>query len=296
MNLITSGTARLKPGFRKTITRFNGMLLPAAGGLLLALIIMLAIGAPWFTNFDPIEQRPEIRLQPPSPVHWFGTDQFGRDIWSRVLYGGRLSLAASSLALLLVMGIGLAVGVAAGYLGGWVDAIMMRLVDILLAFPAMVLALVIVGLFEPGLNNVLLATVTTWWVGFARVTRSIVLQAREETTVEAARALGARPWAIIRREILPRVVGPVLVLATLDLGYLILAISGLSFLGLGAQPPSPEWGTMLADGRIHFLTAPHLMVFPGLMIFLTVLALNLLGEGLRDWLDPINTMVIGKEQ
>jgi len=256
-------------------------------GMVLLLVILGAVaGAPWLAQHDPDEQRPATRLQPPSHIHWLGTDRYGRDLFARVLYGGRTTLTASGLALAAVLVIGLSTGVAAGYVGGWTDAAIMRLVDVLLAFPSTILALVIVGLFGPGLTNLLLASVSVWWVPFARITRSIVLQVKNETSIEAACALGATPGVIVWREIVPRTLGPVLVLATLELTHLILVLAGLSFLGLGAQLPTAEWGAMLADGRAHMLTAPQLIIAPGLAIFMTALALNLIGEGLRDLFDP----------
>ena len=256
------------------------------GGLLLAGILAASLAAPWLAPFDPNQQDADGMLQPPSVIHWCGTDQFGRDIFSRILYGGRISLSAAGAALVIVVSVGLSAGLLSGYAGGWVDNIIMRLVDLLLAFPPIILALVIAGLFEPNLINVVLSMSLVMWLSFARVTRSIVLQAKADPAVDAAKALGATPIRIIRQEILPRVFGPIIVLAAIETGYLILAIAGLSFLGLGAQPPLPEWGTMLAEGRVQFLTSIHVILFPGIAILLTVLACNLIGEGLRDLLDP----------
>lgn len=254
-------------------------------GVLIVLVLLIA-GAPYLSPYDPVVHDPGAALQKPSATHWFGTDRFGRDLLTRILYGGRITLVSSSVALLLVVTIGLSVGIAAGYLGGVFGGIAMRIVDVLLAFPSIIIGLVVAGLFGPGLMNVLIAVISVWWVSFARLTHGIVLKVKEEPFVDAARALGARPLTIMLYEILPSVAGPVMVLATLELGSLIIWISGLSFLGLGAQPPSPEWGAMLSDGRAYFLVYPHLMIFPGLMIFLTVFALVMLGEGLRDMLDP----------
>jgi peptide/nickel transport system permease protein len=255
------------------------------GIFLLALILVLILAAPWISPRDPTEQNPQIRLQSPNQQYWFGTDPFGRDVLSRVLYGGRISLITSSLSLTLVVVIGLSIGLVAGYVGGLVDTVVMRIVDALFAFPSIVLALVVAGLFGPGLTNVLIAIVSIWWVTIARVTRGMVLRVKQEPYVEAAHAIGLSSFRIIWRYILPNVLGPVFPQVTLELGNLILVISSLSFLGLGAQPPSPEWGAMLADGRSYFTVAPHLMIFPGFMIFLTVLALNLIGEALHDLLD-----------
>ena len=256
------------------------------GLLLLTILIVCVLGAPYFSHFDVSTQNAAEALQGPSKTHWFGTDRFGRDIFIRILYGGRITLTASTIALVLTIVIGLAVGIGAGYLGGLLAEITMRIVDVLLAFPTIIVGLVIAGLFGPGLINVLIAVIGIWWVSFARLAHGLVLQIKEEPFIEAAKALGARPITIMCREILPRVIGPVIVLATLELGSLIIWISSLSFLGLGAQPPSPEWGAMLADGRAFFIVFPHLMIFPGLMIFFTVFALVLIGESLRDLFDP----------
>ena len=262
-----------------------------SGLLLLSILIVMILVAPLFINYDPIEQNPHETLEAPCKAHLFGTDRFGRDVFTRILYGGRITLAAGSLALFLVLTIGLVLGVIAGYAGGVLGAVIMRIVDILLAFPSIIIALVIAGLFGQGLMNVLIAVISVWWVSFTRLTYGIVLQVKQEPSVDAARSLGARNLIIVWREILPKVIGPVVVLATLELGSLIIWISSLSFLGLGAQPPSPEWGAMLSDGRAYFLIAPYLMFFPGLMIFLTVLSLVMIGEGLRDVFDPEITSI-----
>ncbi len=264
----------------------NRSLLFTLGSVLLGLLIIAITLIPPLLAHDPTAFNTDAVLQKPGLNHWFGTDHFGRDIFARILHGGRITLTAGSIALLLVVTIGLTVGITAGYLGGWFGSIAMRIVDILLAFPSIVIGLVIAGLFGPGLVNVLVAVISVWWVSFARLAYSITLKTKEEPFIDAAIALGAHPLIIMLREILPKVAGPILVLATLELGSLIIWISGLSFLGLGAQPPSPEWGTMLADGRDFLLVFPHLMVFPGLMIFITVFALVMIGEGLRDILDP----------
>ncbi|HXI16617.1 MAG TPA: ABC transporter permease [Chloroflexota bacterium] len=251
------------------------------GAILLVCIVLGTIAAPLLSPFDPAEQRPAERLQGPSVAHPFGTDRQGRDQWSRALHGGRTSLAAAGVALTLATTVGVTLGLLAGYSGGLLDSAIMRLVDVVLAFPSFVLGLVVAALFGPALMTVVLAATAFWWVGYARVTRGIVLQVRQEPFVLAARAIGASPGRIAVREVLPHTFGPVLVMATMDVGSLLMTLSGLSFLGMGAQPPTPEWGLMLADGKAYFLEAPHLMLFPGLMIFVTVLAVNLLGDGLR---------------
>lgn len=260
--------------------------LVVGGATILAVVLGLTLAAPLLAPYAPAEQRARERLQGPSRAHLMGTDRLGRDVYSRVLYGGRTSLAASAISLLVTVTVGVALGLAAGYAGGWTDAAIMRLVDVLLAFPSFILALIVAGLYGPGLFKVVLAATAVWWVSYARVTRGMVLQAKQEPYVLAARAAGARPLTIAVREVLPQIMGPILVLTMINLGRLLLTLSGLSFLGLGAQPPTAEWGLMLSEGKAYFLEMPHMMVFPGLMIFVTVLGLTLLGEGLRDVLDP----------
>ncbi|HYF63770.1 MAG TPA: ABC transporter permease [Herpetosiphonaceae bacterium] len=258
----------------------------AIGALLAALLIGAVVLGPALIGHDPAAARPAMRLQPPGAAAWLGADRYGRDVLARVLHGGRLTLLVSAAALGLVVVLGLGLGVLAGYLGGWVDRLVSGLIDLLLAFPSTVLALVVAGLFGAGLGNLLLALVSVWWVGFARIARSSVLAVKPTLVIEAARALGAPTRSILWGEIVPRALGPVLVLATLELGHLVLTIAGLSYLGLGAQPPSPEWGAMLADGRAFAGRAPHLLLAPAGAVLLTVLALNCLGEGLRDQLEP----------
>jgi peptide/nickel transport system permease protein len=255
--------------------------------LLLFIIIILVAGAPLFTTYNPLEQNASERLEKPDGKHIFGTDRFGRDVFSRTLFGGRTTLTSSILSLGIALSLGLLIGLTTGLYSGTVfDIVFMRIMDVLLAFPFMVLAMVITALFGQGLMQLLIAVVFVWWVPFARLSRSIVLQAKSETSVAAARALGARHRIIIIQELLPKAISPVLIQATFELGKLILSLAALSFLGLGAQPPNPEWGSMLSDGRSHFMIAPYILLGPALFIVLTVLALNLIGEGLRDMLDP----------
>lgn len=258
-----------------------------AGVVLLCLLTAAIAGATWLAPHDPLQQQVSERLQKPSADHPFGTDRFGRDVFSRTLHGGKHTLAASVTALGAALAVGLIAGLLAGmYHGSLLDALLMRIVDALLAFPFMVLAMIIAALFGTSLFHLLIAVVSVWWVSFARLTRSVVLHAKNETSFAAARVLGASAAAIIGKELLPKAISPVLILATFELGSLILSVAALSFLGLGAQPPTPEWGSMLADGRDHFLQAPHILLGPSLFIVLTVLAFNLIGEGLRDRLDP----------
>lgn len=260
--------------------------LTATGLALLALYVALALAAPLVTDRDPLRNDLARMIEPPSWEEPLGTDHLGRSLLARVVYGARISLSVSFAALLSILAIGVSVGAVAGYYGGRTDSILMRLVDVLLAFPGLVLVLAIAGMLGPSLLNILIAMVAVEWVKYARVVRGQVLSLCRTEFVESARAIGARgPW-IIFRHLLPNVISPVLVLATLDMGNIILAISALSFLGLGAQAPVPEWGRMLSDAAPYMQFAPRLMIVPGAAIFVVVLALNLVGDGLRDVLDP----------
>ncbi|MDH7578790.1 MAG: nickel ABC transporter permease subunit NikC [Bacillota bacterium] len=274
---------------RSALKRLAGDKLALIGLGIAALVVAVGIFAPYFAPHDPVKVALDQRLSPPSPVYPLGTDHLGRCLLSRLIYGTRASLTTAALALAAIMLVSIPVGALAGYCGGWVDNLFMRLVDVLLAFPSLILALVIAGMLGPGLLNVMLAVASVWWVGYARVIRGMVLAVKEKEFVLAARACGTSELGIITRHILPNILSPVVVLATLDMGKLILAISGLSFLGLGAQPPTPEWGAMLNDARPYMQVAPQLMVYPGLAIVTVVLAFNLLGDGLRDALDPRGT-------
>lgn len=255
------------------------------GAVLVAAFLALAVLGPTLAPHNPIEVTTE-RLQGPSRQHLLGTDGLGRDLFSRVAAGARLSLGSALLASLAVTLIGVAVGVAAGYAGGLADKVLMRAVDAVLALPGLVLALAVAGLLDPSLAAVMLGLVTIWWAGYARVVRGLVVSLRPMEFMESARASGAANWRVVTRHVLPNVVSPVIVLATLEIGQILLAISGLTFLGLGAQPPTPEWGAMLNDGRLYFLSHPHVVLVPGLAISLAVLGFNLLGDGIRDALDP----------
>jgi peptide/nickel transport system permease protein len=253
---------------------------------LLTLFVLAALFAPAITPYDPAAADPALRLAAPGAGHPLGTDNLGRDVLSRLLFGSRWSLGTAALATTLVMTIGVAVGSIAGYYGGLLDDLVVLVVDVLLALPSLILALAVAGTLGPGIVNVMVGLVSVWWVGYARVVRGLVLAVRERQFIEAARCLGARDRRLILRHVLPNVLPPVVVLATLEMGGIILAISGLSFLGLGAQPPTPEWGAMLNDGRPFLFGAPQLMIYPGLAISLVVIGFNLLGDGLRDVFDP----------
>ena len=257
-----------------------------AGLAILVLVTLVAIFANVIAPYDPTELDPTANLASPSRDHWLGTDNLGRDLFSRLVYGARWTLGAAGLAAAGIVLLGVTIGVIAGYFGGIIDDLLMRLVDVLLAFPSIILALAIVGMMGPSLVNVLIGMVAVWWVDYARVVRGLTLRVVQHDYVLSAHCCGCGSGRMIVRHILPNVIPSVIVLATLELGALMLAISGLSFLGLGAQPPTPEWGTMLSDGRLFFLNAPQLMMYPGIAITLVVLGCNLLGDGLRDALDP----------
>lgn len=263
-----------------------------AGLAVVAVLLVLSVGAPLFAAVDPATIDPLHRLEPSSGSHLLGTDNLGRDILSRLLYGSRWSLGTVAVATALVMTIGVTLGTVAGYYGGLVDAILMRVVDVLLAFPSLLLALAIVGILGQGLFTMMIGLVSIWWAGYARIVRGMVLALREREFVVAARALGAPDWRILVHHILPHVMPPVAVLATVEMGELILAVAGLGFLGLGAQPPTPEWGAMVNDGRSFLFSAPQMMIYPGMAISIAVIAFNLLGDGLRDALDPRKSSAI----
>ncbi|AHZ24312.1 ABC transporter permease (plasmid) [Haloferax mediterranei ATCC 33500] len=249
-------------------------------------LLMLAVFGPFVSPYDPVEQDLQHQLEAPSVEHPLGTDQLGRDVLTRLLHGARLSLGVAAAVTAVRLVVGTAVGLVAGYAGGWVDEALMRLVDTLLAFPGIILALVIAGVLGPSLVNVMLALAVVGWASYARLVRSSVLSLREREFVTAARLLGRSRMHVVTRHLIPNVVAPVVVLATLDIGGVILGTAGLSFLGLGAQPPTPEWGTMLASGRNYLREAWWLVNAPGVLIMLTVFGFNLLGDSLRDALSP----------
>jgi peptide/nickel transport system permease protein len=256
------------------------------GLLLVVSLVAAAVLAPLLAPHDPNEVDVARKYLAPSREFLLGTDNLGRDILSRLLVGARLSIGTSVVAGLSIGVLGLVMGMLAGWFGGAVDLVISRVVDILLAFPLFLLALGITGLVGPGLRNLTLALVSIAWAGYARIVRSAVLAERGKPYVEAARAAGASEGRVLRKHVLPNVVAPVLVLTTLDMGVVLLAVSGLSFLGLGVEPPTAEWGAMLAEGRNYLDQGPQMTVFPGAAIFLMVLGFNLLGDGLRDALDP----------
>jgi len=256
------------------------------GVIIIFLLIFIAIFAPFIAPHDPVDQELKKRLSSPSSEYPLGTDHLGRCILSRLIYGARISLPIAMAVIGITFAIGVTIGAISGYLGGVTDEIIMRIVDVLLTFPGLILALAIIAALGPGIFNAGIALVVVGWAGYTRIVRGSVLSVKEKEFVEGVRALGASDFYILVRHILPNVIAPVIPLAMLGIGYVILAVAGLSFLGLGAQPPMPEWGAMLNDGRAFMRSAPHLMIFPGLAIMVTVLAFNLLGDGLRDALDP----------
>ena len=270
-------------GFVATLSRDR---IAMIGLLLVTAFVFLAVGAPVIARHDPTVIDAVRRLEGSSFLHPLGTDNLGRDMLSRLLYGARWSLGAVALAIVLIMSIGVTVGTVAGYYGGTVDDVLMRVVDVLLAFPSLLLAIAIVGILGPGLTSVIIGLVTVWWASYARIVRGMVLTIRQREYVVAAQSLGAGERHIILHHILPNILPPVAILATVEMGELILAFAGLGFLGLGVQPPAPEWGTMVNDGRSYIMSAPQLMIYPGLAISLVVIGFNLLGDGLRDILDP----------
>jgi len=250
------------------------------------LLVTLALSAPLLAPHDPAAQHLAERLKAPSLTFPLGTDNLGRCLLSRLLFGARLSLGFVGVASLLVLLVGVFVGAVSGYAGGFLDAVIMRVVDLVLAFPLLLLALAITGFVGAGIGSVLVGIVSVWWASYARIVRGLVLSLRERPFIEAARAGGVTPIRIITRHVIPNVIPPIVVLASLEMGSLLLAISGLNFLGLGVQPPTAEWGAMLNDGRPFLRSAPQLMIYPGLAISLAVMGFNLLGDGLRDALDP----------
>jgi peptide/nickel transport system permease protein len=261
---------------------------PGRWGLALTLLLLLlALGAPWLAPYDPAAQNLPARLASPDAAHWMGTDELGRDVLSRVLFGARVSMFVSVSVVLGAGLVGLAIGALAGYLGGWPDRLVNAvLINAFLSFPGILLAIAFAAFLGPGLGKVILALTITGWAGYARLARAQVLQTKELDYVVAARTLGASDARILVRHLLPNILPPVLVQATVALAGAILAESTLSFLGLGVLAPMPSWGAMLNDGRSHLFDAPHLVIFPALAVMAAVLAFNLLGDALRDWMDP----------
>ncbi len=260
--------------------------LTVVGLVLILLFALSALLAPFLAPMDPTAQIITLRLKPPSLDHWMGMDQLGRDVLSRLLYGARISLTVGLVVVTSAGIVGTLVGLVAGYAAGLVDEILMRLTDIFFAFPPLILAMSIAGALGPNLNNAIIAIAVVTWPVYARLVRGQVLALRQREFVEAARGVGASTPRILFRHLLPNTLAPLLVQASFDMGGTILAAAGLSFIGFGARPPTPEWGVMISEGSKFFSTQPWLSFFPGLAILLAVTAFNLIGDGLRDALDP----------
>ncbi|WP_046868911.1 nickel transporter permease [Microvirga massiliensis] len=261
--------------------------LAMAGLFIILALIVVAIFADQLAPYSPYEgDLREARLQPPSWTHPFGTDDQGRDILSRVIYGSRITLFVVVLVAVLAAPIGLLVGTVAGYAGGWVDSALMRITDIFLAFPRLILALAFVAALGPGIENAVIAIAITSWPPYARIARAETLTIRQTDYIAAVKLVGASPWRIVLRHIMPLCVSSVIIRVTLDMAGIILTAAGLGFLGLGAQPPMPEWGALIANGRLYVLDQWWVAAAPGAAIFMVSLAFNLLGDGLRDALDP----------
>ena len=281
--LASVGSSRRIGHFLKSLFRS-----PSAkiGGVIFLILLVTAILAPIIAPYDPFELGVGKGLTPPNGTHWFGTDEFGRDLFSRIIYGTRLTLQIGMIAVGISMTSGVLIGLVAGYAGGWIETILMRAVDVLFSFTEILIALAAVAVLGPSLTNAMIAVGISSIPFYARVTYGAVLVEKNKDYFKAAQALGAKHFRLIFRHLLPNVLSPIIVVATVGVSVAILAASALSFLGLGAQPPSPEWGAILAAGRDYFRSAPWITTFPGVAIALTVLSFNLLGDGLREALDP----------
>jgi peptide/nickel transport system permease protein len=268
--------------------------LAAVGVVLVIVFVIFALFAPWIAPQDPAAINLPLRLDPPSHAHWFGTDELGRDVLSRIIFGARISMLVGSCVVLASLGLGLIVGSIAGYYGGAIDRFVnVVLMNAFLSFPGILLAIAFVAFRGPGIFNLVLALSLGGWVGYARLVRGQVLAAREREFVEAARVLGASDMRIIVRHILPNIIQPVIVQAAIGMAGAILAEATMSFLGLGVPPPTASWGTMLNDGRSYMFNGPHLVLFPALAVMLAVLSFNFIGDALRDYLDPRSRIEAG---
>jgi peptide/nickel transport system permease protein len=260
--------------------------LAMAGLIIFLLLLLAAIFAPWLSSHDPLDGDLNQRLLPPNETYLLGTDQQGRDLWSRIIYGSRVTLLIVFLTSITAAPIGLVIGTVAGYAGGWIEAVLMRITDIFLAFPRLILALAFAAALGPGIENAVLAISLTVWPPYARIARAETLAVRNSDYVAAARMTGASPFRIIIGQVMPMCLSSLIVRVSLDMAGIILTAAGLGFLGLGAQPPQPEWGAMVSSGREHLLDQWWISTFPGIAIFVVSLGFNLIGDGLRDVLDP----------
>jgi peptide/nickel transport system permease protein len=275
-----------------TLGRRN--VLASAGVLLVTVFMVFALFAPWIAPQNPSNIDLPSRLQPPSVAHWFGTDELGRDIFSRVIYGARISMLVGGSVVAGSLLLGLVLGSIAGYYGGLADRFFNVIVmNAFLSFPGILLAIAFVAFLGPGIFNLILALCIGGWVGYARLVRAQVLAVKEKEFVEAARALGASDWRIVTRHILPNIIQPVIVQAAIGMAGAVLAEATMSFLGLGVPPPTASWGSMLNDGRAHLFDAPHLVLFPALAVMLAVLSFNFIGDALRDYMDPRSRIEAG---
>ncbi len=268
--------------------------LAAIGLALIVLFLVCAAFAPWLAPQDPAQLDLTGRLMPPSAAHWFGTDELGRDIFSRILFGARISMIVSISVVGLSLSVGLAAGCVAGFYGGWLDTLLnVYLTNAFLALPGILLAIALIAFLGPGLGNVILALAISGWVGYARLVRGQVIAIKQREFVEAARALGASDLRVIARHILPNILQPLIVQAAIGMAGAVLAEATLSFLGLGVPPPAASWGSMLNDGRSHLFDSPHLVFFPAIAVMLCVLSFNFIGDALRDYLDPRTRITTG---
>lgn len=269
-----------------TLNRLFKRRLAVVALVLAGIILLVAVAAPLIAPYDPDNVVLEEKLSPPSSAHWLGTDHLGRDILSRLIYGTRISVGSVAAIIACILVLGFAVGCLAGYAGGVIDAAFMRFCDVFLTFPTFILAMFLIGVLGTGLTNVVIAIVLTHWAWYARLIRGFVLSLKNREYILAARVAGTPKIQIVLKHIVPPVFAQLIILATLDIGHMMLHVSGLSFLGLGVTPPTPEWGVMINDARQFIWSSPGLIVYPGLMIFVTVMSFNLLGDALRDALDP----------
>nr|MBO6294692.1 ABC transporter permease [Schwartzia sp. (in: firmicutes)] len=254
--------------------------------LLVLLLVLVAVFAPELTPYNPLRARMRDAFQAPSAAHWFGTDKLGRDCFSRILYGARYSLTSVLVLVTVIFIVGTSLGVVAGYFGGFADTVIMRISDMMISFPGMILAIAVAGILGGSLINAMIALTIVTWTKYARLARSMVLKIKKRDFVEAAIVCGGRPLHILISHILPNILPLMVITAASDIGAMMMELAGLSFLGFGSQPPAPEWGLMLNEGRQQFPSAPWLMAFPGLAIFITVVIFNRWGDALRDVLDP----------
>ena len=281
-------------GWRTVVSTVRRQPLAALGLVLLAAFIICAVFAPWLAPYDPAQLNLTGRLMSPSTAHWFGTDELGRDILSRALYGARISLVVSVSVVGLSLAIGLIAGGFSGFYGGWLDTVMnIYVTNAFMSLPGILLAIAFVAFMGPGLGNVILALAISGWVGYARLVRAQVMAVKEREFVEAARALGATDWRIMRRHILPNILQPIIVQGAIGMAGAVLAEATLSFLGLGVPPPTASWGSMLNDARSHLFDSPHLVFFPAMAVMLTVLSFNFIGDALRDYMDPRTRLTAG---